>query len=217
MVIADVNQVVYNGDGITTAWPFTFRIIDATDIRLMLIDADETETDITSDYYVDTVNNTVYYPGYAPGAEPPEAERPPKVKVGQKLVVYRELPVTQEKDLGDKWPFYVIELGLDKLTMLIQDFRDVLARCLKISVADEVVKDFDSTVPVEAGKLLRVNKDGTGFEAVSDSPDSAAAAEAAAKAAAASAEEAAYVASSVTWVANFKEYNGKLCQIVDDE
>lgn len=121
MVISTVNQVIYNGDGINTAFPYTFRIIDSTDIHLLLIREDGLEVDITSDYYVDVVNSTVHYPGYAPGAEPPEENQPPKLQEGEKLEIYRKLPVTQEKDLGDKWPFYVIELGLDKLTMLIQD------------------------------------------------------------------------------------------------
>lgn len=163
MVISTVNQVVYNGDGITTAWPFTFRIIDATDIKLLLIDADGTETDVSADYYVDMVNNTVYYPGYAPGAEPPEEDQPPKVQTGQKLVVYRELPITQEKDLGDKWPFYVIELGLDKLTMILQQIFDWWGRTLKISQGGSV-DGFDTNVYPEAGKVIAVNEDGDGFE-----------------------------------------------------
>lgn len=121
MVISTVNQVVYNGDGINTAWPYTFRIIDATDIKLTIVDADGAETPITADYYVDTINNTVYYPGYAPGAEPPAEDQPPKLQEGQKIIVYRQLPVNQLANLGEKWPFNVIEKGLDKLTMLIQD------------------------------------------------------------------------------------------------
>lgn len=165
MVISTVNQVIYNGDGITTAWPFTFRIIDATDIKLLLIDADGTETDVSADYYVDMVNNTVYYPGYAPGAEPPEEDQPPKVQTGQKLVVYRELPITQEKDLGDKWPFYVIELGLDKLTMILQQIFDWWGRTLKISQGGSV-DGFDTNVYPEAGKVISVNEDGDGFEGV---------------------------------------------------
>lgn len=164
MVISTVNQVVYNGDGVTTAWPFTFRIIEATDIKLLLIDADGTETDITSDYYVDTVNDTVYYPGYAPGAEPPAEDQPPKVQSGQKLVVYRELPITQEKDLGDKWPFHVIELGLDKLTMILQQIFGWWDRCLKVSVGQSVDNP-DTVVPLEAGKVIVGNADGNGYEA----------------------------------------------------
>ena len=170
MVITDVNQVVYQGDGINTAWPFTFRIIDATDVKLMLIDADGTETDITSDYFVDTINNTVHYPGYAPGAEPPESEQPAPVQTGQRLVIYRELPITQEKNLGDKWPFSIIELALDKLTMILQQIYEWWDRCLKISpIARSEHPDFDMTFPVEAGKSFRINADATGFE-VSDDP-----------------------------------------------
>ena len=121
MVNSTVNQVVYYGDGITTAWPYTFEIIDATDIRLTILESDGTKTDVTSNYYVDVVNSTVYYPGYAPGSEPPEEDQPPKLQSGQKIRVYRKIPVNQLADLGEKWPFTVIEKGLDKLTMLIQD------------------------------------------------------------------------------------------------
>ena len=173
MVITDVNQVVYRGDGVTTAFPFTFRIIDATDIKLLLMDADGTETDIQSDYFVDTVNNTVHYPGYAPGAEPPEADQPAPVQTGQRLAIYRELPITQEKDLGDKWPFFVIELSLDKLTMILQQIYGWWGRTLKFSVGWQVAHpDFDATIPVEAGKTWRVNDEGTGFVATGD-PDEA--------------------------------------------
>lgn len=169
MVITDVNQVVYQGDGVTTAFPFTFRIIDATDVKLLLIDADGTETDITADYFVDTNTNTVHYPGYAPGAEPGLADQPAPVQEGQRLVVYRELPVTQEKNMGDKWPFFVIELALDKLTMLIQQVKGIWDRCLKVSVGQEATApDFNYTVPIEAGKTFRVKDDGTGFELTED-------------------------------------------------
>lgn len=169
MVITDVNQVVYQGDGATTAFPFTFRIIDATDVKLLLIDEDGTETDIASDYFVDINTNTVHYPGYAPGSEPAEADQPAPIQTGQRLVVYRELPVTQEKDLGEKWPFFVIELVLDKLTMLIQQVKGIWDRCLKVSVGlGATAPDFNYTVPIEAGKTFRVKDDGTGFELTED-------------------------------------------------
>ena len=121
MVISTENQVTYNGDGINTAWPYTFQVIDKTDVHLILQDVDGTQTVLTSDYYIDEGSSTAYYPGYAPGAEPPEADQPPVVAEGQKIIVYRDLPLTQEADLGDAWPFSVIEKGLDKLTMLLQD------------------------------------------------------------------------------------------------
>lgn len=164
MVITDVNQVVYQGNGSNTSFPYSFRIIDDTDIKLLLIDEDGTETNITSDFFVDTENSTVYYPGYAPGEEPPLADRPPKVQTGQRLVVYRELPITQEKNLGDKWPFYVIELALDKLTMILQQIFGWWGRALKISVG-QGAEGADTEVPLEAGKVIIGNADGDGFEA----------------------------------------------------
>ena len=197
MVISTVNQVVYNGDGITTAWPYTFRIIDDTDIKLAILETDGTETEISSDYYVDTVNNTVYYPGYAPGAEPPQEDQPPKVQTGQRLLIYRQLPITQEKDLGEKWPFEVIELALDKLTMILQQVYEWWGRCLKISPAAQAEHpDFDMTFPIEAGKSFRVNEAGTGFEVSEDPGISAAQAVEAATIAAAAAEAAAAAAAA---------------------
>lgn len=180
MVITDVNQVVYQGDGTNTAWPFTFRIIDATDIKLLLIDVDGTETDIATDYFVDTVNSTVHYPGYAPGAEPPEADQPAPVQTGQRLVIYRELPITQEKDLGDKWPFSIIELALDKLTMILQQIYGWWGRTLKFPVGWQIDHpDFDTSIPVEAGKTWRVNDAGTGFVASNSSEEAMAVAQSA--------------------------------------
>lgn len=165
MVITDVNSVTYLGNGSRTSFPFTFRIIEATDIQLLLVNADGTEQAITSDYYVDMNADTVHYPGYAPGAEPPAANQPAPVQAGQKLIIYRSLPVTQEKDLGDKWPFHVIELALDKLTMLIQDIKDIANRCLKVRVSD-VQDGFDATITPEPGMAIQIKEDGKGFECV---------------------------------------------------
>lgn len=135
MVITNVNQVVYQGDGVTTAFPFTFTITDATEVYLQLVHEDDTVTTITQDFYVDVTNNTVHYPGYAPGSEPPEANRPPNVQTGEKLIIYRDVPMTQEINLGDKWPFTQIEFGLDKLTMICQQIYSYTNRKLDAALA----------------------------------------------------------------------------------
>lgn len=135
MVISGVNTVTYNGDGINTAWPYTYLVTDDDEIKIQVNNADGTAVAITSDYYVDLVNSTVYYPGYAPGSEPPEAEQPPKVQTGQTITVYREVPMTQEADLGEAWPFSVIEHGLDKLTMIAQQINSGTKRTLDNALA----------------------------------------------------------------------------------
>jgi hypothetical protein len=108
----------------------------------------------------------VTYPGYAPGTEPPEYDQPPILAYGERLVVYRETPMTQNADLGNRYPFNVIEQGLDKLTLITQELSDGEARSLKLSNA--FVGDVDTTIPVEAGKALRWNEDGTKLELTED-------------------------------------------------
>ncbi len=170
MISVDYDSITYQGDGVTTAFPFSFPVYDATVIHLILVDEDGNETELESDFYVDTVNSTVYYPGYAPGSEPPLADQPPKVQTGEVLVVYRETEVTQESDLGSVWPFNVIELALDKLTMILQERLFDIGRCLKVRISDGA-ENFDSTITPVAGMALQVNSSGTGFEC-SESPAS---------------------------------------------
>lgn len=166
MISVDYEQVVYAGNGSQDAWPYSFPIDDGDVIRLILIDTDGTEINIEQDYFVDVPGSTVYYPGYAPGEEPPVADQPPKVQSGQKLIVYRDTEITQDSNLGDSWPFNVIEKGLDKLTMILQEKAFALARCLKISQGQAAeIDNYDPTVPLEAGKVICGNAAGDGFEA----------------------------------------------------
>lgn len=153
MVISGVNTVTYNGDGITTAWPFTFPIASASEIKLQITNADGTATAIAGSYYVDTLAKTVYYPGYAPGEAPPEEQWPPKVQAGQKLTVYREIPITQESDLGEKWPFKVIENSLDKLTMICQQIVSGTERKFDAAIASMLQV---AGVVVDSGKLQEI-------------------------------------------------------------
>lgn len=159
MVITTVSQVVYQGDGVTTAWPYTFPILnDPANIKVIIVAADGTETTLLDDYYVDYVNSTVHYPGYPPGSE--SAFPPPILQTGERIVIYRDIPVTQEKDLGEKWPFNVIELGLDKLTMILQGLAGRIGSCLKVSRGSG---DFNVEVDAKPGEAIVFNDAGTGL------------------------------------------------------
>lgn len=175
MVISGVNTVTYNGDGITYAWPYTFKVTDDSEIRVQLNNADGTAVIIDSDFYVDLVNSTVYYPGYAPGAEPPESEQPPKVQTGQTITVYREIPMTQEADLGSKWPFEVIENGLDKLTMIAQQIDSGTTRTLDNALASMFQL---AGIVTDSGKLQHITDQYNAIDAnaaaAADSADDAA-------------------------------------------
>lgn len=160
------NRITYSGNGNATEFAYQFKILDRTDIKVLLTDADGTEKLLTKDYYVDVEKNVVRYPGYAVGAEVPESERPPVLPTGWKLTIYREVPVTQETDLPDQYPFNQVEAIGDKLTMIAQQLTDVTGRSLKISVGKSA--DVDTAIPWENGKSFRISDDGTKVELTED-------------------------------------------------
>lgn len=160
------NRITYNGNGNATEFAYQFKILDRTDIKVLLTDADGKEKLLTKDYYVDVEKNVVRYPGYAVGAEVPESERPPVLPTGWKLTIYREVPVTQETDLSDQYPFNQVEDIGDKLTMIAQQLTDVTGRSLKIGVSTSA--DIDTTIPWENGKSFRISDDGKTLELSED-------------------------------------------------
>lgn len=166
MIGSSENRISYNGNGIATEFAYTFKILEKSDMKVLHVAADGTETLLTKDYYVDMDKSVVLYPGYAPGEEIPEQNRPPILSEGEMLVLYREVPITQESALDKHWPFNVIENGLDKLTIICQQIWDRLQRSFYVS--ESTSTNFDTKVPIEAGKTFRVKDDGTGFEVTED-------------------------------------------------
>lgn len=160
------NRITYSGNGNATEFAYQFKILDRTDIKVLLTDADGKEKLLTKDYYVDVEKNVVRYPGYAVGAEVPESERPPVLPTGWKLTIYREVPVTQETDLPDQYPFNQVEAIGDKLTMIAQQLTDTTDRSLKIGVSKST--DIDTTIPWENGKSFRISDDGKTLELSED-------------------------------------------------
>ncbi|CAJ0600728.1 unnamed protein product, partial [Cylicocyclus nassatus] len=157
-----------NRNGSTTEFPYTFQIIDPTDIKVYIVNPEGVETLITSDYYVDMSQQEVHYPGYAPGAAEPGSETPPILPVGWKIILYRQLPIDQQSVLDNNWPFKEIEHMVDKSRIIEQQLAGDLKRALKISLQ---FPNLDITVPVGANKSLRWNSDGTKLELTVDPAD----------------------------------------------
>jgi hypothetical protein len=159
------NSVSYNGNGITTAFPYSFKILQKSDLKLLLVD-ENGEQLLTSDYFVDLNNSVVHYPGYSPGAEPPIDEQPSKLQEGQRLVIYRDVPITQETALDEHWPFNVIEGMADKLTIIAQQIAAANQRTFQLSIALSNVEDVNTVLPYAPGKAFAWNKEGTALETV---------------------------------------------------
>ena len=145
MIGSSENRITYNGNGVATEFGYSFKILEKTDINVVLVGPDLKETVLTKDYFVDMEKSVVFYPGYSPGAEPPEAERPPILPEGWQLVLYREVPITQESQLDTHWPFNVIEAALDKLTIICQQLWDGAIRAIRLS--DSAPTDISTVLP----------------------------------------------------------------------
>ena len=104
----------YTGNGVTTSFPYTFRIFKKTDLTVSVIDLSENITVLVldTDY---TVTNAVGFNGGSVVLTTPLAS-------GWQISIARELEPTQETDLRNQGKFFaeVHEDAFDKLTMLIQ-------------------------------------------------------------------------------------------------
>ena len=172
MIEESENRITYLGDGAATEFAIPFSFLEKEDIVVVTVSPESRTETLEKDYFVDADKKAVIYPGYPPGEDPPESERPPVLPAGWKLVIYRNIAVTQKSSLGSIWPFNLIEDGLDKLTMICQDILFSTKRMLKLP---ESIDEFGPTLPedLKAGQSIAVNQEGTGWRATRSPEDAA--------------------------------------------
>lgn len=129
---ASASKHVYDGDGVTTQWPYTFEIIDASDIQIYATDTLGVITKITTRYAVDTTLKKVTYPQNLEGQLP--VLNP--LAVGTKITLVRVAPLTQDVSLQNTGPLNadILEQAYDKLTMIAQQQAEALNRAVKYPV-----------------------------------------------------------------------------------
>ncbi|EPG9674166.1 hypothetical protein M0K38_001592 [Citrobacter freundii] len=113
-VSTEVDHNEYTGNGVTTSFPYTFRIFKKSDLVVQVVDLDENITDLV----LDTDYTVTGAGGYTGG----NVILTTALENGFRISIARELPVTQETDLRNQGKFFaeVHEDAFDKLTMLIQ-------------------------------------------------------------------------------------------------
>ncbi|MDZ3934469.1 phage tail protein, partial [Escherichia marmotae] len=113
-VSTEVDHNEYTGNGVTTTFPYTFRIFQKSDLAVQVLD---------TDYIVTGAG------GYNGGNIILSKE----LVSGYQISISRELPVTQETDLRNQGKFFaeVHEDAFDKLTMLIQQVRSWFSLALR--------------------------------------------------------------------------------------
>lgn len=115
----------YTGNGVTTSFPYTFRIFKKTDLAVSVVDLNENITVLVldTDY---TVTNAGGYNGGSVVLTAPLTN-------GWQISIARELEPTQETDLRNQGKFFaeVHEDAFDKLTMLIQQVGSMFRLALR--------------------------------------------------------------------------------------
>lgn len=113
-VSTEVNHNEYTGNGVTTTFPYAFRIFQASDLLVTTSDTNGTLRTLTlnTDYTVSGVGS------YSGGT----VILPAPLSNGWGISIERDLPVVQETDLRNQGRFFAEthEGAFDYLTMLIQ-------------------------------------------------------------------------------------------------
>ncbi|EET5623516.1 right-handed parallel beta-helix repeat-containing protein [Escherichia coli] len=124
-VSTEVDHNEYTGNGVTTTFPYTFRIFKKSDLVVQVVDLNDNITVLT----LDTDYTVTGAGGYVGG----NVILATALANGYQISISRELPVTQETDLRNQGKFFaeVHEDALDKLTMLIQQVRSWFSLALR--------------------------------------------------------------------------------------
>lgn len=158
-VSSSTSKVTYSGNGSTTVFPYTFKILDQDEI---LVQLKNTSTGAITDQTI-TTHYTVSGVGSASGGNVTMLTAPAS---GYTLVITRDMSFTQETDYTeyDTFPAETHETALDRLTMQVQQVKESTDRAIKF---DAAVTGFDTTLPTpEAGYALVINDTEDGWDLV---------------------------------------------------
>lgn len=110
-----ITSDTYDGDGVTTHFPYTFQIVEATDVQVWITDSTGSQTQLLSGFTMDTANSQVIYP----------TSGTPLPADGSTIQLLRVLPLVQQTHFTNGGPFspVVIENALDRLTMICQQLQ----------------------------------------------------------------------------------------------
>ncbi|MCV8530873.1 hypothetical protein ODS70_17985 [Escherichia coli] len=124
-VSTEVDHNEYTGNGVTTSFPYTFRVFNESDLVVQVVDLDENIAVLALD--------TDYIVTGAGGYNGGNVILSKALVNGYQISISRELPVTQDTDLRNQGKFFaeVHEDAFDKLTMLIQQVRSWFSLALR--------------------------------------------------------------------------------------
>lgn len=137
-VITTSNKITYTGNGATTVFSFAFPGVAATDLQVYYTDATGVLTLLSPTLYTVALNPVSGTNPTAVGGTVTYPLVGSPIAVGTFLTIIRELDVTQGTSLANQGTLWqpVIEAALDYLTMIDQQFGELLGRQITVAVSD---------------------------------------------------------------------------------
>lgn len=138
-------KLQYLGDGNNRTFAITFPLLSAAHLRVIITNAAGEETEVSANYELTPALNALTYPTVESGLAP--------LPAGSKITLIRQTPLTQALDLqsGNSLDAEELERGYDKLTYIVQELKEQLARALKYNesemnehTAEEYLKEIES-------------------------------------------------------------------------
>ena len=120
---------IYKGDGENRRFDIPFPFLANTDVKVLLVDADGAQRDVSADAELSLDRTYLTYP----------TQGEPAISKDFRLVVMRSTPLTQENDLIQQSVLHKesLETSLDKLTMIAQEVLERLGRTVTMGISDE--------------------------------------------------------------------------------
>jgi hypothetical protein len=138
----------FNGNDVTTSFPFTFKAFEKANVRVIYTNALLVETTLVldSDYTIALNGDQNSNPGGTVSYS--------TLATGEKLTILGAVEYTQETDIQNQGGFYpeVIENALDKITMQIQQVKEIADRSVQVPVSSDTLPE-DYLTTVEAYKV----------------------------------------------------------------
>lgn len=149
---SSVSREQYPTNGTTGPWTVPFYFLANADLAVIFTDASGNDTTLTLD-----ADYSVSGAGVQSGGTVTTMQA---YAAGGIITLYRNVEFTQETEFvdGDPQPAASMNAALDKLTMLVQQVRDLIGRCISFPESYDGMTEVGD-VPTRKGKLL-------GFDAV---------------------------------------------------
>lgn len=157
-VSSTTNRVQTAGNGVLTAFPFTFPCFSSAHLKVYLVDADSVAT-------LKTINThyTVALNASTPGGTVTMLTAP---AADESLLILREVPLTQTTDIPEVGSVREenLEDVYDRIYMVLQQLQEKIDRCIIQDVA--ATGDLQLPAP-DPGKILGWSDDGSAIENIS--------------------------------------------------